>query len=63
VVKPLTGGERVSFTGRHFNLDDYELLPHDQYRARPTIYLGGESEPARARRRSCGRLVHQWTAA
>jgi alkanesulfonate monooxygenase len=48
VVKPLTGGERVSFTGRHFNIDDYELLPHDQYRARPTIYLGGESEPARA---------------
>jgi alkanesulfonate monooxygenase len=48
VVKPLTGGERVSFTGRHFNVDDYELLPHDQYRARPTIYLGGESEPARA---------------
>jgi alkanesulfonate monooxygenase len=29
-------------------LHDYELLPHDQYRARPTIYLGGESEPARA---------------
>jgi alkanesulfonate monooxygenase SsuD/methylene tetrahydromethanopterin reductase-like flavin-dependent oxidoreductase (luciferase family) len=48
VVKPLTAGERVSFTGRHFNIDDYELLPHDQYRARPTIYLGGESEPARA---------------
>ena len=48
VVKPLTGGERVSFKGRHFNVDDYELLPHDQYRARPTIYLGGESEPARA---------------
>ena len=50
VVKPLTGGERVSFTGRHFNIDDYELLPHDQYRARPTIYLGGESEPARDRK-------------
>ena len=48
VVKPLTAGERVSFTRRHFNIDDYELLPHDQYRARPTIYLGGESEPARA---------------
>jgi len=48
VVKPLTEGERVSFKGRHFNVDDYELLPHDQYRARPTIYVGGESEPARA---------------
>src|SRR5215471_3364873 len=48
VVKPLAEGERVSFKGRHFNVDDYELLPHDQYRARPTIYVGGESEPARA---------------
>jgi alkanesulfonate monooxygenase SsuD/methylene tetrahydromethanopterin reductase-like flavin-dependent oxidoreductase (luciferase family) len=44
VVKPLSGGERVSFTGRHFNVDDYELLPHDLYRARPTIYLGGEAQ-------------------
>jgi alkanesulfonate monooxygenase len=48
VVKPLTRGERVSFTGAHFHIDDYELVPHDRYRARPTIYLGGESEPARS---------------
>jgi alkanesulfonate monooxygenase len=48
VVKPLTSGERVSFTGAHFHIDDYELVPHDRYRARPTIYLGGESEPARS---------------
>jgi alkanesulfonate monooxygenase len=48
IVKPLTSGDRVSFTGRHFKVDDYELVPHDRYRARPTIYLGGESEPGRA---------------
>jgi len=48
VVKPLMSGQRLFFTGQHFNVKDYELLPHDQYRARPVIYLGGESEPARA---------------
>lgn len=48
VVKPLIGGERLSFEGQHFRVEDYELLPHDRHRARPVIYLGGESEPARA---------------
>lgn len=48
VVKPLISGERLVFKGQHFDVQDYELLPHDQHRARPVIYLGGESEPARA---------------
>jgi alkanesulfonate monooxygenase len=48
VVKPLISGERLFFKGKHFNVQDYELLPHDQHRDRPVIYLGGESEPARA---------------
>jgi alkanesulfonate monooxygenase len=48
VVKPLICGERLSFAGRHFNVQDYELRPHARHRARPVIYLGGESEPARA---------------
>jgi alkanesulfonate monooxygenase len=48
VVKPLTAGERLSFAEAHFNVEDYELWPRDQYRDRPTIYLGGESEPARS---------------
>jgi alkanesulfonate monooxygenase len=48
VVKPLVSGERLSFKGLHFDVQGYELKPHDQHRARPVIYLGGESEPARA---------------
>jgi len=48
VVAALLRGERVSFEGRHFHVDDYQLLPADPYRARPQIYVGGESEPARS---------------
>ena len=38
----------VTFRGEHFTIDDYVLRPADPYRTRPPIYLGGESEPARA---------------
>lgn len=48
IVAGLTSGRRIDFKGRHFNVDSYQLKPGDNYRARPTIYLGGESEPARA---------------
>lgn len=48
VVDRLMRGERVTFKGEHFDVRDYRLLPADAYRTRPTIYLGGESEPARA---------------
>ncbi|HVW46386.1 MAG TPA: LLM class flavin-dependent oxidoreductase [Solirubrobacterales bacterium] len=48
VVRGLIAGETVSFEGEYFKIDDYLLEPADSYRARPTIYLGGESEPARA---------------
>lgn len=48
VVEPLMRGERVTFRGSYFNVDDYMLRPADPYRARPKIYVGGESEPARA---------------
>lgn len=48
VVKPLVSGTRLSHAGTHFRVVDYQLLPADRHRARPTIYLGGESEPARA---------------
>jgi alkanesulfonate monooxygenase len=47
VVGGLMGGERVTFRGRHFDIRDYVLRPADPYRARPAIYVGGESEPAR----------------
>lgn len=47
VVQRLLRGERVSHDGQHFHIRDYELRPHDTYRPRPLIYVGGESEPAR----------------
>jgi alkanesulfonate monooxygenase len=47
VVEPLMRGETVTFHGRYFDIDEYTLRPADPYRARPAIYVGGESEPAR----------------
>ena len=48
IVERLLAGQRVTFAGRHFAIEDYVLRPADPYRARPRIYVGGESEPARA---------------
>ena len=48
VVEPLMRGESVTFHGRYFDINDYQLRPADPYRTRPRIYVGGESEPARA---------------
>jgi alkanesulfonate monooxygenase len=53
VVEPLMRGETVRFRGEYFNVEDYTLCPADPYRARPRIYVGGESQPARA-------LVADW---
>jgi alkanesulfonate monooxygenase len=41
-------GERVTYKGEHFDVRDYALRPKDLYRPRPLIYVGGESDPARA---------------
>ncbi len=46
ICKRLMAGERVTHAGPHFNIDDYALRPAGP--DRPRIYLGGESEPARA---------------
>jgi alkanesulfonate monooxygenase len=46
VVEPMLRGERVSFDGRYFQVRDYLLRPADPFRARPAIYVGGESAPA-----------------
>jgi alkanesulfonate monooxygenase len=46
VVEPLLRGERVSFAGRYFQVQGYQLRPADTFRARPAIYIGGESAPA-----------------
>ena len=48
VVEPLLRGESVMHRGAHFQVTDYRLSPKSPVRARPRIYLGGESEPARA---------------
>lgn len=53
VLEPLLRGESVTFKGVNFDVRDYMLRPADLYRARPRIYVGGESEPARA-------LVADW---
>lgn len=48
VVERLLRGETVTHRGDNFRIDGYRLLPADPYRARPRIYVGGESEPARS---------------
>jgi alkanesulfonate monooxygenase len=47
IVRELISGRRTSFHGRWFDVDEYELNPKDGFRERPTIYVGGESDPAR----------------
>ncbi|MGF6741052.1 LLM class flavin-dependent oxidoreductase [Paraburkholderia atlantica] len=48
VVDALLRGETLNHQGDHFRIDDYALRPADPFRARPRIYVGGESEPARS---------------
>ena len=48
IVKALWRGERVSARGARFPLDDLELRPGPVHPGGPTVYFGGESEPARA---------------
>ncbi|WP_395310936.1 LLM class flavin-dependent oxidoreductase [Mycobacterium sp. AMU20-3851] len=47
VVRRLLAGERTTFDGKYFHIDDFELHPVGTHRPRPRIYLGGESQPAR----------------
>jgi alkanesulfonate monooxygenase len=47
IVRGLISGERVTFSGKHFTVKEYALRPASRFRKRPTIYVGGESEPAR----------------
>ncbi len=48
IVEAMMRGERVSFKGKYFDVNDYMLRPASPFRPRPRIYVGGESEPARA---------------
>lgn len=47
VVEQLMRGVPVNHQGRYFQVKDYMLRPTGQLRSRPTIYVGGESPPAR----------------
>jgi alkanesulfonate monooxygenase len=47
IVRSLLAGERTTFHGRFFDVDDYVLRPASAWRERPRIYVGGESEPAK----------------
>jgi alkanesulfonate monooxygenase len=47
IVRGLISGEEVTFKGKWFDVDGYQLNPGSAYRERPTIYVGGESDPAK----------------
>ncbi|MFO6454533.1 MULTISPECIES: LLM class flavin-dependent oxidoreductase [unclassified Aeromicrobium] len=47
VVNALSSGERVTYDGRWFSIDDLQLVQGDPVTRRPTVYVGGESDPAR----------------
>jgi alkanesulfonate monooxygenase len=47
IVRGLISGARVTFHGQYFDVDDYHLRPASRFRERPTIYVGGESDPAK----------------
>ncbi|WP_424812738.1 LLM class flavin-dependent oxidoreductase [Roseococcus sp. YIM B11640] len=48
IVEPLMRGARVDHKGTHFEVQGAQIVPAPATRARPRIYIGGESEPARA---------------
>lgn len=47
IVSRLLAGETVTHRSENFDLRDCNLFPKSSHRARPTIYVGGESAPAR----------------
>ncbi len=48
IFRSLLSGQRTTFSDRHFQFSDYQIRPVGRYRARPTIYAGGESDAAQA---------------
>jgi len=48
VVRALWRGGPVSHQGKRFAVEDLELIPGSVNPGGPTVYFGGESEPARA---------------
>ncbi|RJF89908.1 LLM class flavin-dependent oxidoreductase [Oleomonas cavernae] len=47
VVSRLLAGENLTHRSENFDLKECALFPRNSYRARPTLYVGGESAPAR----------------
>ncbi|MDB5819805.1 MAG: flavin-dependent oxidoreductase, F420-dependent methylene-tetrahydromethanopterin reductase [Rhizobacter sp.] len=47
VVKRLWSGDTIDHHGPHFSIEQLRLVPPPRGNRRPTIYFGGESEPAR----------------
>ena len=48
IVKALWAAQKVTLDGDYFQIKGLQLLPKPIAQPRPTVYLGGESEPARA---------------
>jgi alkanesulfonate monooxygenase len=48
IVKALWGGEKVTFDGDYFHIKELQFHPAPVATPRPAVYLGGESESARA---------------
>jgi len=48
IFRALVSGHSISFKGRFFDIDRYELWPKDRFRSRPVIYAGGESDTAKS---------------
>lgn len=48
VLKALWSGTRVNFQGDYFQIRDLNLLPRPVAQPHPRVYLGGESDSARA---------------
>ena len=64
VVSRLMEGERLNYSGEHFNVSDYALRPTSLYRKRPAhLCRRGIRAGARSGRGPWRRLVHQWPAA
>jgi alkanesulfonate monooxygenase len=47
IVRRLFAGETVTSRGHYFSVDSLTLRPRPVRQSGPTVYLGGESEPAR----------------
>ncbi len=57
IIRRLWTRDRVSFTGRYFNLDDVSINPKPLQRTGPEIWVGGDTEPGTFR---AGEIGDAW---